>query len=193
MSKKQQVQHENGYLEKDFIQGKIVATVQLRELSDGVSATWWVSGPGEMWMLHLLLELQMKLTSSDIKTALERCDDLAQNHIFPLAAMSGNSGGLLSLAPENAPELRKEMALKHINLHNQTEILTSGLDDSIKTVHLYLAAKGFGVKNPILFVADFFSTPTSTITRRLARARDNGLLTKQRPQIASKEIDSKKD
>ena len=193
MKKKMQGQGDVGYLEKDFVQGKMVATVQLRQSSSGVSATWWVSGPGDLWMLHLLLELQMQMSSSDLDSAVERCDELVLKHILPLAEMSGNSGGLLALAPDSTPELRKELTLKHIELHGKTEVFVNSLDDSLKTVHLYLAAKGFGVKNPVLFVAEFFGSPTSTITRRLARARDNGLLSKQRPQVASRETANESD
>lgn len=183
MAKKMQTLLDDGYFEKDFYQGKMVATVQLRQTVEGFSATWWVSGPGELWMLRLLLELQMQITTQDLATAIKRCELLVDQHIFQLATYSSLSGGLRSLAPENSPELRNALAVKHLEAHKKLENFLPSLGDAFSTIQLYMVAKGFGVKSPVNFVANYLSLPTSTINRRLARARDKGQVAKERQGV----------
>jgi hypothetical protein len=180
MTKKTQDLEADNYLEKDYFLDKMVATVQLRETPDGVASTWWVSGPGELWMIRLLLELQMQISRKDLQSAVEFCDKLVQENIFPLAALSGQSGGLRNLAPENSAEVRLGLARKHISFHTSMEHLISDKSGTFSTAQLYFLAKGFAIKNPVQFMADFFDVPTSTITRRLTKAREDGLIPKHR-------------
>jgi Fic family protein len=167
-------------MEKHFYFDKMIATVHLKEGSDGILAHWFVSGPGDLWMIRLLLELKLKSPSSSINEALEMAEEVAKTHIFPLAQISGQNGGVLELSNSDDYQNRLELADAHIRMHTERESLVNSDSLLFETAQLYFIAKGFGVKNAVSYVAQKLDVPLSTITRRLARCRDEGLIVKQR-------------
>jgi hypothetical protein len=68
-------------MEKHLYFGKMIATVHLTEGSDGILAHWFVSGPGDLWMIRLLLELKLKSPSSSMKEALEMAEEVGRVYV----------------------------------------------------------------------------------------------------------------
>jgi len=167
-------------MEKHLFLDKMIATVHLTESPDGILAHWFVSGPGELWMVRLLLELKLKLSSSSLKEALETAEEIARTHVFPLAKISSQNGGVLELSNTDDYLNRFQLADAHIDLHKERETLLNSDSLLFETAQVYFLAKGFGVKNSVSYVAQKLEVPLSTITRRLARCRDEGLIVKQR-------------
>jgi hypothetical protein len=180
MAKKMQGPDSEGYFEFDFELDKFLATVQVQQNPEGVTSTWRVSGPGDLWFPHVLLELELPLMSGTKEELASRCEELWPKFIHPLAVEAKRSGGFTRKAYASSPEANEGITRKHIAFHAIHGVPTFGEGNDIVTAWIYLLAKGFGVKNPIAFVATHFEVPTSTITRRLARARDEGLIPKQR-------------
>lgn len=144
-----------------------------------VSTTWWVSGLGELWMPYLLLKLELTLPFQTQDTFERNCKELANTYVAALADVSARSGGMVSTAPENAPEVSQALAIMHFS-HHMSAPRFSLATDSIATGTLYLMAKAFGVKNPVRFVAEYLKVGVTTVTKRLTRHRDSGFIPKSR-------------
>jgi hypothetical protein len=178
MVKKKQEPFAGSYIEATVPHGDFVVSIQVRQSAEGFSGTWWVSGPGHKGMIRLLLEIQMQLSGEILEEAMSVAKGMVEPHILRLAKLSSIAGGMRVLAPENDAALRLQLAEKHIHFHKRTEGFYVEGEANAETVQLYFLAKGFGVKSPVNYVAKYLDVPISTITRRLARARDEGLIPK---------------
>ena len=184
MARKIQGPHLQGYFDFHFASedGALFFSVQAVPQADSsVVTSWWVSGLGESWIPNLLLKLEFSMASATPPELKARCKVLASEEIARIASISAAAGGMITTPPQNSPEVSASLAKRHFK-HHISHPRFSLAPASLATGTLYLMSKAFGVKNPIQFISREFEVKASTVTRRLTRFRDDGLIPKLRSE-----------
>ena len=166
----------------EFIDRELVAVVQMQELGKGIQCHWTISGVSESGEALLVLELKVSLQSrSEVETQRE-CAKSA-NTLFQIARSSLAAGGLVPSAGEPEGGGRAQLALVHMGVMDGIELLgdrTSRL--SVRTSRQYSLCKSFGLTSIVKLMAQFEGVPITTVQRRLAKARNLGLIEKRKSE-----------
>lgn len=165
-----------------FATDQYVGVVEVIKSEEGVKTQWWVSGFSASEKFGLLLQLQIALAEDSESGSQLRIRELVPT-ILALAKGSASVGGIDApfIAPE--PQVRKMIVLEHLAIAATSRIFDRAAYDLMQlTAFEYSLCTSFGLKTQIDTLAEFHGLPVSTISRRVARARDLGLISKPRIQ-----------
>jgi len=170
------------YFDFAFAAERLVGVVQIARDELGYVSQWWVSGFATTKRFGLLLQVQIAVAGETEFEALVAVRDLIPT-ILLLAKKSAETGGVTSpfISPE--PQIRKRFVLEHLEVAFSSGIFESIKNDlMLQTAIEYGLCTSFGLNSQIETLAEFHNLPTSTISRRVARARDLGLIAKPRQE-----------
>ena len=154
--------------------------VELKVIDGVVASQWWVTGLTEKGSVALLLQLQLGLAGKDEASARNSCQVLMPV-IVQLAKSSASAGGLnVPLVLPHAWN-KSQFALAHLRLLDVAGVIkNSSVELAQQTALQYQLANALGVTKQVELLAEHLGVPVSTVRRRLAKARDQGFLSKKR-------------
>lgn len=167
----------------------LVVSVDLKAANKRLESYWLVSAKRSDEVLELVLDLRVPLGASNEDMALDECQAILTSFIEPLGRQFMSSASF-GEAPDRRTHEEKQMAIvAHLSHHDRYQQLGHKDDLYPRTAKEYSFVKSFGLGTAVSAIAAFESVPSSTITRRLSRARDAGLVAKQLKTVRK----SKKD
>jgi hypothetical protein len=166
---------------------KNVLTIVVRSSSGIVSSYWTATrllesgGISQTFQLELPHEIGPNNKPAEAEQIVfSECSDVFESFVRPLLELQSNHQGRIPafVAPDHF--IRVRLALTHMKLHESIQNLGDVSENlNLRTTRLYQIAKAFGIGTAVQVIADFEGVGSTTITRRLGRARDAKLLEKQ--------------
>lgn len=156
----------------------LFATVEFKSVSGATLSYWDVLSLDEHKLPILLFRGSLVLPLSDEISTLDKAREIFFSHVKPLAQLS-QAGSGFKIAPDFAFSSVEAAFEFHAKQFEETLRKEEALSDSLLTGGLYRLAKLLGVKKPVSSLATFLSLPESTVSRRLTRLRDAGLIDKK--------------
>ena len=164
----------------ESLEDGLVVVIELEFVDEVLSSHWSVSGVVSNGRVALLLQLRIGLSATTETEALVECE-AKKTTILTLARDSAKAGGLRAPLALMEGMDRFELAKAHMRLLDRAFLL--GQDRkalNVRTAKQYEVCKAFGLTSVVQFLAAFEQVPISTITSRLAKSRDAGLIPKTR-------------
>jgi hypothetical protein len=162
----------------EFSMGKNFATVEVKMSSGTALSVWTVSGQTPDHGPRMLLQMQIGLATHNEVAQFAECKKLAKL-VFTLSEHSALGGGLSAPTLMLETERRIRVALIHFQELDSRGLLTSSESLNVRTSRQHELCKSFGIAKSVEFLAEYEGVPLSTIQRRLAKARDAGLIAKR--------------
>jgi hypothetical protein len=165
----------------DFIASAmgLVVSVELKAANKRLESFWLVSAKRSDDVLELVLDLRLPLGGVNEDEALEECQSILTSFIEPLGRQFMDSASFGEAPDRGTHEQRQLAIVAHLRQHDSFQLLGHKDDLYPRTAKEYNFVKSFGLGTAVSAIAAFESVPSSTITRRLSRARDAGLVAKQ--------------
>lgn len=165
---------------------QMAVTVEVKEESGFHFAYWVASRVGANNHLDVFLELRLPLstrrheTSQQTESALfEECSKIFTLYIEPLLRRTQDAPRGIVAGERVSHEIRQLQAIAHLKLHDLQQSL--GQDNknlNRRTAMSFQLVKSFGVGTVIDALSSFENVGKTTMTRRVTRARDAGLIEK---------------
>lgn len=111
--------------------------------------------------------------------------------IEPLGRQFMDSASFGEAPDRRSHEQRQAAIVAHLGKHDSFQLFGHKDDLYPRTAREYNFVKSFGLGTAVAAIAAFESVPSSTITRRLSRARDAGLVAKQLKTLRKPKKDGK--
>lgn len=168
-----------------FTEGDVVGVAEVKIQHGRAVSYWWLSGLTSDNRLSLLLQVQIGVSGI---TGIE-AEKNAHQFIKPLVAIAKTSalaGGIKAelMLPEVSK--RQDFALGNLALIEQLGLLGDSKSELyVRTARQYQLCESFGVTNSVETLSAFEEVPTTTIRKRIERARELGLLERRRDKKVS--------
>ncbi len=178
----------------DFIASAmgLVISVELKAANKRLESYWLVSAKRSDDVLELVLDLRLPLGAVNEDEALKECQSILTSFIEPLGRQFMGSSSFGEAPDRRSHEQRQAAIVAHLGKHDSFQLLGHKDDLYPRTAREYNFVKSFGLGTAVAAIAAFESVPSSTITRRLSRARDAGLVAKQLKTLRKPKKDGKK-
>lgn len=163
-----------------FTDGDVVGVAEVKMQEGRAVSYWWLSGLTADNRMSLLVQVQIGVSGA---TGIE-AEQNAYQFVKPLVAIaktSAQSGGIRAelMLPEVSK--RQSFALGNLVLIEKLGLLGDGKSEIyVRTAREYQLCESFGVTNSVETLSAFEEVPTTTIRKRIERARELGLLERRR-------------
>lgn len=164
-----------------------ILTVVVRK-SNGIVSSYWTAtrlleggSISQTFQLELPHEIEPNLAPTEVDLIVfAECSEVFESHVKSLIELQANRQGRIPAFVDPDHSIRVRLALSHMKLHEGIQNLGNVSENlNLRTTRLYQIAKAFGLGTAVQVIADFEKVGSTTITRRLGRARDAGLIEKQ--------------
>lgn len=158
--------------------GDLFATVEFKFVSGATTSYWDVLSLDQNNLPILLFRGALTLPLRDESSTLESAREVFESYVKPLSLLALDGGGL-----REAPEFETSAIANAFEIHARefegTLRESGAFSEPLLTGGLYRLTKLLGVKKPVSSLAHFLRLPESTVSRRLTRLRDAGLIDKK--------------
>lgn len=156
----------------EFFEGRLYATVELKDSGDGWISEWWVSRKLDQDLgVQLLGHIRVPVYG-ELKEAAKRRLGFIYEDVVHFA--DSVAGGFGSVGTGGDVATARKHAKAHMQVWSDT---VPNIKKTEHTVFLYQLAVDFGVNNPAALIAEVEVLPSvRTVHDRLAHARRIGLL-----------------
>ena len=177
----------------DFIASAmgLVISVELKASNKRLESYWLVSAKRSDDVLEFVLDLRVPLGAVTEDEALKICQSILTSFIEPLGRQFMDSASFGEAPDRLSHDQRQAAIVAHLGKHDSFQLLGHKDDLYPRTAREYNFVKSFGLGTAVSAIAAFESVPSSTITRRLSRARDAGLVAKQLKTLRKPKNDRK--
>lgn len=156
-----------------------VVTLAIWRNRDRMYSNWWASGITNEGELRLLAAFELPLHLADEPEALEECVRIYQSSVSALLEQAEQTDGLPEPRFPPPVEVRRELALLHLQLHQERGTLGELASAKSERAALqFQLIKSFGYSAATPLMAEYEGVPKTTIAKRLWLARDTGILPK---------------
>jgi DNA-binding transcriptional ArsR family regulator len=158
----------------------LVATVEFKSgLGDSFSI-WTVTGLDSSNLPVLLLRAVLPLAFSDEASARTAASKVFESHIMPLATLASAAGGMVVNPTLDDAHVTSVFSAHAGHFQSSLgQLNAESVSSTLVTGGLYRLAKVLGVKKPVSTISSYLELPESTVSRRLTRLRDSGLIEKR--------------
>lgn len=156
----------------------LLATVEFKAANGIFTSSWLITGIGKDNLPCLALSVSVPLLATSEASSIAEANQLFESYLEPLALKSLSNGGLSRSTVKGSDSTNTAFEL-HAKHFEESIAGRPVVNDTFVTAGLYLLAKLLEVKKPIDFLTSFMRLPESTISRRLTKARDSGLIAKR--------------
>ena len=158
-------------------------TADFKGDSNSTQATVHVSGTCVDGRPRLLLRLETVLQPSNEADSIRQLRTILEGILLAVTNLSFPKGLDLSNQKGNGSQV-VHIARQHLEmLSTRVSMSQRPLNLSMKTAFQFSLAKSFGIANVVETIALVEGVPVTTVRRRLAKARNAGLIEKIRGQI----------
>ena len=169
----------------------LVVSVDLKAANKRLESYWLVSALRSDEVLELVLDLRVPLVAINEDEALKECQAHLSAFIEPLGRQLMGSESFGEAPDRRTHDEQQAAIVAHLTHHDRFQLLGHREDLYPRTAKEYNFVKSFGLGTAVAAMASFESVPSSTITRRLSRARDAGLVVKQLKTLRKSNTDGK--
>jgi hypothetical protein len=166
--------------------GRIVLTIEVKKEHGVFVSYWFASKAGQQGDAAVFFELRLPLITpvngwgdEEEKRLLIECSGVFATFIRPLLEQYEDTPLGLIAGERLSHEVRTVQAIAHLRLHTSLQHFGDNSKNlNLFTAHQYQLVKSFGLGTVIEILSKFGNVEKSTITRRVTRARDAGLIEK---------------